>query len=191
MASAQSAALRASLARRHLSWSATLSMAALTQTSSFSPPGAPETPAAPMTSSPTMIGSAPRAVVKPVRNWLFHLARRNAEGAGGEGLLEAVLHGVRSGAVAADLDEHFAVAADDGGRHAITVRRAGRDGGLRDRDGDVRGQILAREKLCARGRDQSTGQADGGQAIRHHRHDGILPWRSRPLWCGWRSAGKA
>src|SRR5262245_66052409 len=35
---------------------------------------------------------------------LFHLARRNAEGARREGLLEAVLHGVRPGAVAADLD---------------------------------------------------------------------------------------
>ena len=53
----------------HLSWSATLSSAALTQASSFSPPGAPETPAAPMTSSPTLIGKAPRAVVNPVRNW--------------------------------------------------------------------------------------------------------------------------
>src|SRR5262249_54531400 len=51
----------------HFSWSATLSRPAFTQASSFSPPGAPETPAAPMTSSPAVIGSAPRAVVKPVR----------------------------------------------------------------------------------------------------------------------------
>jgi len=29
------------------------------QAASFSPPGAPEAPAAPMTSSPTLIGSAP------------------------------------------------------------------------------------------------------------------------------------
>ena len=43
----------------HLSWSATLSIPALMQASSFSPPGAPDAPAAPMVSSPTLIGSAP------------------------------------------------------------------------------------------------------------------------------------
>src|SRR5215471_6381544 len=42
---------------------------------------------------------------------LFHLARGNAECARREGLLEAVLHGVRSSAVAADLDQYLAVAA--------------------------------------------------------------------------------
>src|SRR6202163_3740168 len=40
---------------------ATLSMPALAQASSLSPPGAPETPTAPMVSSPTLIGSAPCA----------------------------------------------------------------------------------------------------------------------------------
>src|SRR5262249_12442485 len=45
----------------YLSWSATLSMPALAQTSSLSPPGAPDTPIAPMVSSPTLIGSAPWA----------------------------------------------------------------------------------------------------------------------------------
>src|SRR5260370_16365493 len=38
-------------------------MPALTQTSSLSPPGAPETPTAPIVSSPIMIGNAPRAAV--------------------------------------------------------------------------------------------------------------------------------
>jgi hypothetical protein len=47
--------------RAYFSWSATLSMPALAQTSSLSPPGEPETPIAPMTSSPTLIGSAPCA----------------------------------------------------------------------------------------------------------------------------------
>src|SRR3977135_3906705 len=63
----------------YLSWSATLSIPALTQASSFSPPGAPEAPAAPITSSPTMIGTAPRPVVKPVRYcapiWGFFFSR--------------------------------------------------------------------------------------------------------------------
>src|ERR1700686_330742 len=40
---------------------ATLSMPALAQASSLSPPGAPETPTAPMVSLPTLIGSAPCA----------------------------------------------------------------------------------------------------------------------------------
>src|ERR1700704_1564274 len=42
---------------------ATLSIPALTQASSLSPPGAPEAPAAPITSLPTLIGSAPPAGV--------------------------------------------------------------------------------------------------------------------------------
>ena len=37
-----------------------LSSPAWMQASSFSPPGAPEAPAAPITSSPILIGSAPR-----------------------------------------------------------------------------------------------------------------------------------
>src|SRR5439155_6872220 len=45
--------------RNYFSMLATLSIPALTQASSFSPPGAPEAPAAPMVSSPTLIGSAP------------------------------------------------------------------------------------------------------------------------------------
>src|SRR5207247_9175525 len=45
----------------YLSWSLTLSMPACAQTSSLSPPGAPETPTPPIVSSPIMIGSAPRA----------------------------------------------------------------------------------------------------------------------------------
>src|SRR3984893_364098 len=40
---------------------AALSMPALAQASSLSPPGAPETPTAPMVSLPTLIGSAPCA----------------------------------------------------------------------------------------------------------------------------------
>src|SRR6185295_1739102 len=58
---------RVSRSGGHLSRSATFLMPASTQASSFSPPGAPEAPIAPMTSSPTLIGSAPRPVVKPVR----------------------------------------------------------------------------------------------------------------------------
>jgi hypothetical protein len=50
----------------YLSWSATLSMPAFEQASSFSPPGAPETPTATMTSSPALIGSAPWAAMMPV-----------------------------------------------------------------------------------------------------------------------------
>ena len=51
----------------YFNWSATLSMPALAQTSSFSPPGAPETPTAPITSSPTLIGRAPWAATTLVR----------------------------------------------------------------------------------------------------------------------------
>jgi hypothetical protein len=47
----------------HFRSAATLSMPALLQASSLSPPGAPETPMAPITSSPTLIGSAPWAVL--------------------------------------------------------------------------------------------------------------------------------
>src|SRR6516165_7807114 len=47
--------------------SATLSMPALAQASSLSPPGAPETPMAPMVSSPTLIGNAPRVGTMLVR----------------------------------------------------------------------------------------------------------------------------
>src|ERR1700683_583692 len=53
---------------RHFSSAATLSMPALAQASSLSPPGAPETPTAPITSSPTLMGSAPRAGTMLVRN---------------------------------------------------------------------------------------------------------------------------
>src|SRR5262249_2718499 len=56
---------------------------------------------------------------------LFHFARGNAEGARGIGLLETVLHSMRSGTVAADLDQHLAVAADDGGRDAAAIGSAG------------------------------------------------------------------
>src|SRR5215472_6164334 len=52
---------------------------------------------------------------------LFHFSRGDAEGARGKGLLEAVLHGMRPGTVAADLDQHLAVAADNGGRDAIAI----------------------------------------------------------------------
>src|SRR3982074_3814870 len=53
----------------YFSVSAALSMPALAQTSSFSPPGAPETPTAPITSSPALIGSAPCAATTLVR-WI-------------------------------------------------------------------------------------------------------------------------
>src|SRR5262249_6976341 len=69
-------------------------------------------------------GQVLRAHLRILLQAFFHLARRNAEGARGVGLLEAVLHGVRAGAVAADLDDHLAVAADHGGGHAVTVRGA-------------------------------------------------------------------
>src|SRR5215472_4128584 len=46
---------------------ATLSMPALAQASSFSPPGAPDTPTAPIVSLPILIGSAPCAGVMLVR----------------------------------------------------------------------------------------------------------------------------
>src|SRR5262249_14334916 len=55
--------------RDHFSWSATLSSPALTQASSLSPPGAPDTPAAPITSSPIVIGRAPCAAITLVR-WM-------------------------------------------------------------------------------------------------------------------------
>jgi len=45
--------------RSHCKLPATLAMPALAQTSSFSPPGAPETPTAPITSLPTLIGTPP------------------------------------------------------------------------------------------------------------------------------------
>src|SRR6476659_8553281 len=77
-------------------------------------------------------GEILRAHLRLLLQPLFHLARGNAERARREGFLEAVLHGVRSSAVAADLDQHLAVAADDGSRHAVAVRGAGGDGGLRD-----------------------------------------------------------
>src|SRR6267143_1194659 len=55
--------------RSYFSMPATLSMPALTQASSFSPPGAPEAPAAPMVSSPTLIGSAPWFAITLLR-WI-------------------------------------------------------------------------------------------------------------------------
>src|SRR5215831_15883286 len=57
---------------------------------------------------------------------LFHFSRG---GARGKGLVEAVLHGMRPGTVAADLDQHLAVAADNGGRDAIAICGAGGHGG--------------------------------------------------------------
>src|SRR5207245_11645693 len=63
---AQSAATAAAGAA-YFSWSATLSSPALTQASSFSPPGAPETPTAPITSSPILIGNAPWAATTPLK----------------------------------------------------------------------------------------------------------------------------
>src|SRR5215467_312818 len=51
----------------HLRSAATLSMPALAQASSFSPPGAPDTPTAPIVSLPILIGSAPCAGVMFVR----------------------------------------------------------------------------------------------------------------------------
>lgn len=45
----------------YFSASATLAMPALTQASSLSPPGAPEAPAAPITSLPALIGTPPAA----------------------------------------------------------------------------------------------------------------------------------
>src|SRR5215469_13771085 len=162
-------------------------MPALTQASSLSPPGAPETPAAPITSSPTVIGSAPRAVVKPVRycapicGFFFNRSSISPEGMRNVRAVKAFLKlfSMVCGPVP-DLDQHLAVAADDGGRHAVAVRGAGGDGGLRDCERHSRGHILAREQLRARGRNQNTRQADRGQAIRHHRHDEFLPWWSRP-----------
>src|SRR5882672_6895668 len=53
--------------RSYFNCAATLSMPALAQASSLSPPGAPEMPMAPMVSLPTMIGSAPCAATKLVR----------------------------------------------------------------------------------------------------------------------------
>src|SRR5438034_4680593 len=55
--------------RNYFSMLATLSIPALTQASSFSPPGAPEAPAAPMVSSPTLIGSAPWFAIALLR-WI-------------------------------------------------------------------------------------------------------------------------
>src|SRR4051812_1427506 len=50
----------------YLSWSAPLSSPALAQASSLSPPGEPDTPTAPMTSSPTLIGNPPAVALMPV-----------------------------------------------------------------------------------------------------------------------------
>src|SRR6266700_2112647 len=55
------------LGRRYFRSAATLSMPALAQASSLSPPGAPETPTAPIVSSPTLIGSAPCAATMLLR----------------------------------------------------------------------------------------------------------------------------
>src|SRR4029077_11818421 len=52
----------------HFSSAATFSMPALAPASYFSPPGAPDTPTAPIVSLPTLIGSAPCAGVMLVRN---------------------------------------------------------------------------------------------------------------------------
>src|SRR5205814_10483803 len=58
------------ISRAYFSSVATLSMPALAQASSLSPPGAPEMPMAPIVSLPTMIGSAPWAATKFVKkNW--------------------------------------------------------------------------------------------------------------------------
>src|SRR5216684_2905718 len=130
----------------YLSWSATLSRPALTQASSLSPPGAPDTPAAPITSSPILTGSAPcaatmlvgqmhRAGRRVVLDPLHEFARRDAKSARGVGFLEAVFDRMGPGIVAAQLDDNLAVAADHGGRDAVTLALAGFGGGRRDRQG--------------------------------------------------------
>src|SRR5579864_7119760 len=49
----------------YFSASATLAMPALAQASSFSPPGAPDTPTAPITSVPARIGTPPPTPTRP------------------------------------------------------------------------------------------------------------------------------
>src|SRR4051812_25100204 len=120
-------------------------------------------------------GEILRAHLRILLQAVFHLARRDTERARREGLLEAVLHGVRPGPIATDLHDDLAVAPDDRGRHLIAVRLAGRDGGFRDGEGRGSRQVLAGEELRARRRHQNAGETDAGQAIQHHRHDGILP----------------
>src|SRR5262245_22928282 len=120
-------------------------------------------------------GKILRAHLRILLQSLFHVARGDAEGARGKGLLKAVLHGVRSGTVASDLDQHLAVAPDDGGRHAIAIRCAGGDGGLRDGQRHGGRYVLAGEQLRAGGRGQGTGKRDAAAAIRQHRHDQVLP----------------
>src|ERR1700676_89381 len=82
---------------------------------------------------------------------------------------------MRPGAVAADLDEHLAIAAEDGGGHAVAIRAAGRNRGFRDRQSDLCGQVLVVDELRARGRRQCAGKADPGQPIQRYRHGRTLP----------------
>lgn len=51
--------------RAYFSCSATRAMPALAQTSSFSPPGAPETPTAPIVTLPILIGTPPPTATVP------------------------------------------------------------------------------------------------------------------------------
>jgi hypothetical protein len=94
-------------------------------------------PTAPRTSSPTLIGSAPCAAttLESQMSGRFGLSlsrcTRSLEGpaerARGVGLAEAVLHGVRAGIVAADLEQQFTGASDDAHRDPIAVGLAGVD----------------------------------------------------------------
>ena len=97
-------------------------MPALAQASSLSPPGAPETPTAPMVSLPTLIGSAPCAGTMlfryraPAVGLPLTVSANSPDGRRDRARRVGLLHGIflvaRAGPVAARRDDDLAFAAE-------------------------------------------------------------------------------
>ena len=177
---------------------ATLSMPALAQASSFSPPGAPDTPTAPMVSLPILIGSAPCAGVMLVRNSApaFGLPLTpsanspddRAERARRVGLLHGVFEGDEAGVGVAHGEDRLALAAEHVHRHVIALRLAGIDGDLRDRGRHGERQILvgraAGHSPRRRGRRRAPSDRKTGNTIRNvgHENTSLVRAASRAAW---------
>ncbi len=155
-------------------------MPAFAHTSSFSPPGAPETPTAPMTSSPTLIGRRTLRRDDPgqvdsaeggvVLDPLDKLARGDAKCPRRVRLALTVLHRVRRGVVAAYRQEDLAVATEDVHGHAIPLFSASLESGLSNGHGHQGRQALLIEQLRGCRRRASAREAQNSEAIKHRSH---------------------
>ena len=105
------------------------------------PAGAPETPTAAITASPTLIGSAPCAGIILVRNGApafglsltaARIRRMACERCARYRPSSGVFEGMRRGAVAANGDKRLSFQPDDGHRHMVALLRARLIGALRD-----------------------------------------------------------